>query len=78
MHRKRRLPKTAPTMPERIKMLAPTPIVHETVLADVRGLLHVWPQLVAYPSRLAALLGVDEHAVQHALEALEVDGEVLS
>jgi hypothetical protein len=78
MHRKRRLPKTAPTMPERIKMLAPTPIVHETVLADVRGLLHVWPQLVAYPSRLAALIGVDEHAVHDALEALEVDGEVLS
>jgi len=62
----------------RIKMLAPTPIVHDTVLADVRGLLHIWPQLVAYPSRLAALLRVDEHAVQHALEALEVEGEVLS
>ena len=59
-------------------MLAPTPTVHDTVLADVRGLLHIWPQLVAYPSRLAALLRVDEHAVQHALEALEVEGEVLS
>jgi hypothetical protein len=65
-------------MPERIKMLAPTPIVHETVLADVRGLLHVWPQLVAYLGRLAALLGVDEYAVHDALEALEVEGEVLS
>jgi hypothetical protein len=61
-------------------MLAPTPIVHDppSLLGDVRGLLHVWPQLVAYPSRLAALLRVDEHAVQQALEALEVDGEVLS
>jgi hypothetical protein len=78
MKRKRRPPKAAPTMPERIKMLAPTAIVHDSVLADVRGLLHVWPQLVAYPDRLAALLRVEEHAVQHALEAREVDGEVLS
>jgi len=78
MQRKRRPPKAAPTMPGRIKMLAPTHIVHETVLADVRGLLHVWPQLVAYPGRLAALLEVDEYAVHDALEALEVEGEVLS
>jgi len=48
------------------------------LLADVRGLLHVWPQLDAYPERLAALLGVDECAVRHALETLEVDGEVLA
>jgi hypothetical protein len=59
-------------------MIAPTPIVHDTVLADVRGLLHVWPELAAYPSRLAALLGVDEYAVHDALEALEVEGEILS
>ena len=59
-------------------MLAPTAIVHESVLADVRGLLHVWPQLVAYPGSLAALLEVDEYAVHDALEALEVEGEVLS
>jgi hypothetical protein len=65
-------------MPERIKMLAPTAIVHDSVLADVRSLLHVWPRLVAYPERLAALLGVDEYAVRRALEALEVDEEVLS
>ena len=65
-------------MPERIRMLAPTTILHDTVLADVRGLLHVWPELAAYPERLAALLGADEHTVRHALEALEVDGEVLS
>jgi hypothetical protein len=80
MKRKRRPPKAAPTMPERIKMLAPTPIVHDppSLLGNVRGLLHVWPQLVAYPGRLAALLGVDEYAVHDALEALEVEGEVLS
>jgi hypothetical protein len=59
-------------------MLAPTPILHESVLPDVRGLLHVWPQLVAYPGRLAALLQVDEDAVHDALEALEIEGEVLS
>jgi len=48
------------------------------LLADVRGLLHVWRQLDAYPERLAALLRVDEYAVRHALEALEVDDEVLA
>jgi len=65
-------------MPERIKMLAPAPIVHDSVLADVRGLLHVWPLLVAFPERLAALLGVDEYAVRRALEALQVEDEVLA
>ena len=59
-------------------MIRATPIVHDTVLADVRSLLHVWPRLVAYPERLAALLGVDEYAVRRALEALEVDEEVLA
>ncbi len=59
-------------------MLAPTRIVHDTVLADVRGLLHVWPQLAGYPDRLAALLRVDERAVRQALEVLEVEGQVLS
>ena len=48
------------------------------LLADIRSQLHVWPQLSAYPERIAALLGADEYAVRRALEALEVDGEVLA
>jgi hypothetical protein len=62
-------------------MIAPNPVYtndQPSLLADVRGLLHVWPQLDAYPERLAALLRVDEYAVRHALEALEVDDEVLA
>jgi hypothetical protein len=65
-------------MRERIKMLAPTHSVHDTVLADLRALLHVWPVLVAYPERLAKLLGVNEYVVQYSLEALKVEGEVLA
>ena len=59
-------------------MLAPTDIVHDTILADVRALLHVRLHLVAYPERLATLLGVDEYVVRCALEALQVEDEVLS
>jgi hypothetical protein len=46
MQRKRRPPKAAPTMRERIKMLAPTPIVHDPpcLLAAVRQLYSRLPE----------------------------------
>jgi hypothetical protein len=58
-----------------IKMCAPTQIVHDRyVLADVRLMLSLWPDLTYFPGRLAELVGADEHDVQAALEALEIDG----
>jgi hypothetical protein len=65
----------------RIKMLAPTPILHDPaacLLADVRALLNSRRELVEYPERLAALLGVDVFVVEAALEALTIDDEVLA
>jgi hypothetical protein len=46
MHKKRRPPKAALTMRERIKMLAPTPIVHDPpcLLATVRQLYSRLPE----------------------------------
>jgi hypothetical protein len=69
----------APKIGERIRMLRPTPIVHDgCLLADVRGLLNLRPALADYPERLAARLEANEHDVMAALEALTVDGEVLA
>jgi hypothetical protein len=80
MHGKRRPPKAAPTMPERIKMLAPTPIVHDppSLLGDVRQALSLRPALADFPARLAEHLEADERAVRTCLEALTVEGEVLA
>jgi hypothetical protein len=80
MQRKRRLPKAAPTMPERIKMLAPTPIVHDppSLLGDVRQALSLRPALADFPTRLAEHLEADEWAVRACLEALTVEDEVLA
>ncbi len=66
-------------MPERIKMLAPTPIVHDppTLLGDVRQALSLRPELAEHPQRLAAHLGADEQAVLMCLDALRAEGEVL-
>jgi hypothetical protein len=77
---KRAAPQPPLKMPERTRMLAPNPIVHDSasLLGDVRMLLSSWPGLIDYPERLAAFCGVDEHAVQAVLEALEVEGELLS
>jgi hypothetical protein len=77
---KRAAPKPPPKIRERIKMLGPTLILHDAacLLADIRLLLSRWPGLVDYPERLAALLGADEHDVRAVLEALKVEGEVLS
>jgi hypothetical protein len=46
MHKKRRPPKAAPTMRERIRMLAPTSIVHDQpcLLAAVRELYSHLPE----------------------------------
>jgi hypothetical protein len=46
MHKKRQPPKAAPTMRERIRMLAPTPIVHDPpcLLAAVRELYSRLPE----------------------------------
>jgi hypothetical protein len=67
-------------MPERIKMLAPTPIIHEppSLLGDVRQALSLRPALVDFPARLAEHLEADEWAVRACLEALTVEGEVLA
>jgi hypothetical protein len=73
-------PKAAPTMPERIKMLAPTAIVHDppSLLGDVRQALSLRPALTDFPARLAEHLEADERAVRACLEALLVEGEVLT
>jgi hypothetical protein len=79
MQTKRRpLDKAAPTMPERIKMLAPTPIVHDppTLLADVRLILSLRPVLAEFPARLAEHLEAEERAVRVCLEALMIEDEV--
>jgi hypothetical protein len=67
-------------MPERIKMLAPTPIVHDppSLLGDVRQALSLRPALADFPTRLAEHLEADERAVRACLEALTVEGEVLT
>jgi hypothetical protein len=76
---RKRLPAlVAPTMPERIKMLAPTPIVHDppTLLADVRLVLSLRPVLAEFPARLAEHLEADERTVRVCLEALIIEDEV--
>jgi hypothetical protein len=81
MQKKSRRPKAGPTMPERIKMLAPIRIVHDTpfLLGDVRRELSLRPILVDYPARLAEHLGAEEQAVCACLEALRDErGEVLA
>jgi hypothetical protein len=63
-------------MPERIRMLAPTPIVHDLpiLLGDVRQALSLRPALADHPRRLAEYLEADERAVWECLEALYVEG----
>jgi len=63
-------------MPERIKMLAPTLIVHDlpSLLGDVRQALSLRPALANYPTRLAEHLEADEQAVWACLEALYLEG----
>jgi len=80
MPRKRRLPKTAPTMRERIRMLAPNTIVHDppSLLGDVRQALSLRPALADFPARLAEHLEADEWEVRACLEALTVEDEVLA
>jgi hypothetical protein len=65
-------------MPERIKMLAPTPIVHDppTLLADMRQALSLRPALAEFPARLADHLDADERAIRACLEALIIEDEV--
>ena len=78
---KRAAQQPPPKMRERmIAMRAPTEIVHNqaNLLADVRGLLSPWPPLVDHPDRIASLLEAEEDEVRAVLEALEVEGEVLS
>jgi len=80
MPRKRRLPKTAPTMRERIRMLAPNTIVHDppSLLGDVRQALSLRLALADFPARLAEHLEADEWEVRACLEALTVEDEVLA
>ena len=80
VHEKRRSLRTAPTMPERIKMLAPNTIVHDqpSLLGDVRQALSLRPALADFPARLAEHLEADEWAVRACLEALTVEDEVLA
>jgi len=67
-------------MPERIKMLAPIPIVHDppSLLGDVREALSLRPALGDFPTHLAEHLEADEWAVRACLEALLVEDEVLA
>jgi hypothetical protein len=64
-------------MPERmIKMLAPTPIVHDppALLGDVRFALSLRPVLADFPARLAKYLEADDRAVRECLEVLYLEG----
>jgi hypothetical protein len=65
-------------MPERIKMLAPTPIVHDpsNLLGDMRQALSLRPALAEFPARLAEHLDADERAIRACLEALLIEDEV--
>ena len=65
-------------MPERIKMLAPTPIVHDppTLLGDMRLVLSLRPTLAEFPARLAEHLEADERTVRACLEVLIIEDEV--
>jgi hypothetical protein len=71
--------RAAPTMPERIKMLAPTPILHDPpyLIGDVRQAISLRPSLADYPRRLAEYLEVEEQPVRDYLAALRFEGEVL-
>ncbi|MBA3491749.1 MAG: hypothetical protein H0T55_06675 [Rubrobacteraceae bacterium] len=75
---RRPLDKAAPKMPERIKMLAPTPIVHDppSLLGDVRQALSLRPALAGYPARLAEYLEAEVRAVRECLEVLYLEGRL--
>jgi hypothetical protein len=59
-----------------IKMLAPTPIVHDppALLGDVRQALSLRPALADFPARLAEHLEADERVVRECLEVLYLEG----
>jgi hypothetical protein len=79
--KRRPLDKAAPTIPaERIRMLTPTPIVHDpsSLLGDVRQALSLRPALANFSASLAEHLEADEWAVRACLEALTVEDEVLA
>jgi hypothetical protein len=61
-------------------MLAPTPIVHDppSLLGDVRQALSLRPELAAYPRRLVEHLEAEEQPVRECLDALRIEGEVLT
>ena len=61
-------------------MLAPNPIVHDppSLLADVRLMVRLTPNLIDYPKALAVVLKADEHDIEVVLEVLTVEGEVLA
>jgi len=65
-------------MPERIKMLAPAPIVHDppSLLADVRQALSLQPALADFPARLAGKLQADQRTVRDCLEVLYLEGRL--
>jgi hypothetical protein len=61
-------------------MLAPLKrsIPEPELLPEVRSLLSLCPELVAYPEHLAAALAASENEILNCLTALEVEDEVLS
>jgi hypothetical protein len=63
-------------MPEWIRMLASTVIIHDppTLLGDIRQVLSLRPVLANHPRRLAEYLEADERTVRECLEALYVEG----
>jgi hypothetical protein len=84
MHRKRRPPKAAPTMRERIRMLAPTTILHDPpcMLAAVRQLYSRLPETYYREpwemQRLLTSLGytdelADEAEIAAAIEVARTD-----
>jgi len=79
MHRKRRPPKAAPTMRERIRMLAPTPIVHDPpcMLAAVRELYSRLPEAHCLEpwalQRILCSLGYADDLVEEAEIAAAIE-----
>jgi hypothetical protein len=60
-------------------MIAPhRSILEPDLLPDVRLLLSWYPELAGRPERLAAELEVEENSIRASLEALRVEGAVLS
>ena len=74
----RAVPQLLPMMRERIRMLAPTSIVHDPppLLGDLRQALSLRPALADFPAQLAEHLKAEERAIRACLEVLYLEGHL--